>query len=282
MQPTDSSGNPSPQIPPLADRKGQVPATKRLPPLTLLLLIGLTFYFLPAAWEIGWALHEALRPPRFTAETYASIQEGMSRTDVHAILGPAGDSRTRPTVSESLTDLAEMWHPEAFSAQRVFRWESNAAIIFVAFDTSGNVIGKSCFRSEGLPLTIWVWDGIKNQLLFDLVLSVLALYFVYATVMSLHELFRRPRFTTESFANVRYGMSRAGVEALFGPGDDFGPETPRAPRVIRWEWDTAIVDVTFDSSGNVIGKRLVRSKRSNHTVWNAVEDWWRKSSFLKM
>ena len=37
------------------------------------------------------------QPSRVTQENFARIHEGMSRADVEAILGPAGDYRTGPT-----------------------------------------------------------------------------------------------------------------------------------------------------------------------------------------
>jgi hypothetical protein len=70
------------------------------------------------------------RPPsRVTQENFGRIREGMSRAEVEAILGPAGDYRTGPSTYHP--DLLPFWDYKSV------KWEGNAGAISVGFDESG-------------------------------------------------------------------------------------------------------------------------------------------------
>jgi hypothetical protein len=89
------------------------------------------------------------RPDRITRENFERITEGMSRTEVYAILGHPGDYRTGPTrrLEEPDTgDLHDFDRAEAESARgrgAVDEWSVDSAVIEVAYGRSGGAVHAS-------------------------------------------------------------------------------------------------------------------------------------------
>jgi len=83
----------------------------------------------------------ALRTGRITFDNYQRIAAGMSRSEVEAILGPAGDFTTGPRSAgwqQSVTYHAEF---RDLSGQQL-TWMADDATIAVSFDSTGHTYAK--------------------------------------------------------------------------------------------------------------------------------------------
>ncbi len=72
------------------------------------------------------------RPDRITEENYFRIKQGMSRTEVEAILGPPGDYRNGPTTNAGPEYLL-------YRRSRSEDWRGDTGVIRIEFDDSGRV-----------------------------------------------------------------------------------------------------------------------------------------------
>jgi hypothetical protein len=80
-------------------------------------------------------------PSSISRQQFASIQVGMSQTEVEAVLGPPGDYRS----SESADDRSTPQPGDRLGARNFDRygslemWLTDTAYVFVEFDASGKV-----------------------------------------------------------------------------------------------------------------------------------------------
>jgi hypothetical protein len=80
------------------------------------------------------------RPPsRITRENYARVRVGMNRTEVYAILGPAGDDRTGPVEYSGVAIHGNELGPAPFEGRNFAFWLSDQAYIVVIFDEDERV-----------------------------------------------------------------------------------------------------------------------------------------------
>jgi hypothetical protein len=109
------------------------------------------------------------RPDRITEENYQRIQEGMSRAEVEAILGPPGDHRTGATYTYPQIGTG------VFSAKDLFFvfatgpawpvWKGDAVEIQIQLNDSGHATHKgrlTAHRIEQTPLDNLLWRA-KRQ-----------------------------------------------------------------------------------------------------------------------
>jgi hypothetical protein len=85
------------------------------------------------------------RPPsRITRENFDRIKEGMSRTEVEGILGPAGDYSTGPTQRfMSVEDIIAQARLDTFSLHSgELTWSSDMVMVRVEFDSRGVATAK--------------------------------------------------------------------------------------------------------------------------------------------
>ena len=71
---------------------------------------------------------------RVTRENYARVRVGMNRTEVYAILGPAGDYRTGPVEYSGVAIHGNEVGPAPFEGRDFACWLSDQAYIVVIFD----------------------------------------------------------------------------------------------------------------------------------------------------
>jgi hypothetical protein len=105
------------------------------------------------------------RPQRITREKFDRIQDGMSRAEVEAILGPPGDYTTGPL--EMRDRLGSVVRFDALGGAipatggGVFaRWAEDSAYAYVIFDAAGRVIARDfgpVRRAEQGPLDSLLW-----------------------------------------------------------------------------------------------------------------------------
>jgi hypothetical protein len=77
---------------------------------------------------------------RITTENFHRIRQGMTRADVEAILGPAGDYTTRPAMNlKGFVDEFSYGYKPAANSGTVGSWASDACWGNVMFDDSGRV-----------------------------------------------------------------------------------------------------------------------------------------------
>jgi hypothetical protein len=92
---------------------------------------------------------------RITRENFDRIRRGMSRAEVHAILGPPGDYRNGPMAHEpAWLKIVPGWHYDWAE------WEGDAGAAVVGFDDSGQVQQKQFLVSEPTghgPLDTLLW-----------------------------------------------------------------------------------------------------------------------------
>jgi hypothetical protein len=105
----------------------------------LLVLAGL------AMIVAGGALVLWPRQDPLTRENYEAIRDGMTRAEIEAILGPAGDYSTGPTQRfMSVEDAIAQAHQDSFSLQsRELAWSSNMVMVRVEFDSRGVATAKN-------------------------------------------------------------------------------------------------------------------------------------------
>jgi hypothetical protein len=121
---------------------------------------GLVVLLLAVGVFVAWP-----RPNRITQENFDRIQQGMSRAEVEAILGPPGDYRTLPQEFEpwALTSVAfqpsskaSFWHANTMSI---------SMSISIEFDESGRAQGRSASTSQTIvngPFDNLLWR-VKRQ-----------------------------------------------------------------------------------------------------------------------
>jgi hypothetical protein len=92
-----------------------------------------------------------LWPSRLTRENYDRIQNGMSRTEVEAVLGPEGDYRTMPTkfvyLTQWYTGLGNFVVDDDYTPDGL--WESDAGNICVIY-RQGRVTAKAFVMTSRL------------------------------------------------------------------------------------------------------------------------------------
>ena len=81
---------------------------------------------------------------RITQENFERIKEGMSRAEVEAILGPAGDYSTGPTQRfMSVEDIIAQARLDTFSLHSgELTWTSDMVMVRVEFDSRGVATAK--------------------------------------------------------------------------------------------------------------------------------------------
>jgi hypothetical protein len=96
------------------------------------------------ALTIGFALpHWSARQVPSTWDAFAAIREGMTQTEVEALLGgPAGNRSTQqPEFCIAMTEEED----HAFRSQLITKeWINDDALIWVGFDGDGRVARKFC------------------------------------------------------------------------------------------------------------------------------------------
>ena len=82
---------------------------------------------------------------RITRENFEQIKEGMSRTEVEGILGPAGDYSTGPTQRfMSVEDIIAQARLDTFSLHSgELTWSSDMVMVRVEFDSRGVATAKN-------------------------------------------------------------------------------------------------------------------------------------------
>ncbi len=102
-----------------------------------------------------------LRPDPITRENFGRIARGMSRAQVEAILGTAGDYRGGPTVT---TQFCAGWDADKLLVGGTpdvdVVWLSDSALVYVVFLPGDGVVWKQyepCRRVEQTPLDILLW-----------------------------------------------------------------------------------------------------------------------------
>lgn len=116
----------------------------------LLLLVAL----LAAGVIVAWP-----QPGRVTEDNFDRIQEGMSRAEVEALLGPPGDYKTGPVTDPGVLK------PCFFGP--TLDWETDTAWVAIAFDRdeAGGVIEKryvSLTRLKQSPLDSLLWRARRQ------------------------------------------------------------------------------------------------------------------------
>jgi hypothetical protein len=115
MQSTDPSHRAHPELTlPKSRENAPIPLPRSTILLVILIVAPVSVWISSMSMDLTLYIRKVFGPPRFTSGSYAVIYDGMSREEVEALLGPPGNSTTWPGKSESLTDLAEMWRPQAF------------------------------------------------------------------------------------------------------------------------------------------------------------------------
>jgi hypothetical protein len=121
------------------------------------------------ALAVGVATGKFLRMKFFrsaliTINSYEQIQPGMTRAYVTAFLGPPGDYRTGPTVSDSLVQSEESRDTDLPDRLHGAFWEGDHGIIWIGFDDSGHVARKVFFRSTSLKESFFseMMDGLER------------------------------------------------------------------------------------------------------------------------
>jgi hypothetical protein len=109
-------------------------------------LAGLAVVLVAGGAFVAWP-----RPDRVTQENFDRISEGMSRAEVEAILGPAGDYRTGPTTNPAKASpyggfYSGTWirwdkmsdaEKQEYAARVTRSWQSDQMTILVGFDSKG-------------------------------------------------------------------------------------------------------------------------------------------------
>jgi hypothetical protein len=107
-----------------------------MPNLPLAPVAVVTLMLVSASVLLLWPWPQA---DRVTRENFSRLEEGMSRADVDAILGPLGDYRTGDT------NLA-LSGPTVFGQSgrsQAYTWRGDTANIKVGFDPSGHLFAAS-------------------------------------------------------------------------------------------------------------------------------------------
>jgi hypothetical protein len=103
----------------------------------LIVAVGLVVLVAVAAF-VAWP-----RPQRITRENFDRIQDGMSRAEVEAILGPPGDYRTGPTLytletfTGTLMDFGSQRRSLADEGGPAMCWVSDTCSIDIDLDQKG-------------------------------------------------------------------------------------------------------------------------------------------------
>jgi hypothetical protein len=108
-------------------------------------------------------------PGPVTRVTFEYLTNGMTRADVEAILGPAGDYSSGPLVAKEPSDLHKSFKQDihkVVAAQAEYRadgvaWVGDQGLIIVYFNADGRVTRRTFFevdrRYDSLLARIWRW-----------------------------------------------------------------------------------------------------------------------------
>jgi hypothetical protein len=85
------------------------------------------------------------RPSRITRENFGRLKPGMTRADVEAILGPAGDYQTGETeIDRSIRPIIN-YSPRVLESSAedtlFWEWRSDTTVLLLGFDTEGRLAG---------------------------------------------------------------------------------------------------------------------------------------------
>lgn len=106
-------------------------------------------------------------PSRATRANYDRVKKGMSRVEVHAILGAPGDYRNQPTrfwrgVSEK---ILYSWISEAGKPEPVFEcWQSDDGLFEVVFDPPEVVVATGytdAGENDKGPIGNYLWRASR-------------------------------------------------------------------------------------------------------------------------
>jgi hypothetical protein len=130
--------------------------TPRRPKLPRLLIAAA---LLLAAGALLVILVRAYTHPTVNWANYDRVQIGMTRAEVHALLGEPSDGLS-PLGYEDL-DADERALPRSPPPPELQSWRSETHEIFVAFDARGRVVSKSYSRDPGVGWPRRVVDWLR-------------------------------------------------------------------------------------------------------------------------